>query len=151
MDNPVATVISVSEGSARVEVAGQSACPRCAAGKGCGAGIFSAGGRPVTLTAGIGEGMEIALEPGDRVVLSLAPADLVRAALIVYGAPLAGLLLASGLALLIVDPLTDLAALSFAVPGLVLGGIAGRRLAARDACVQDLAPTITGLAARDLA
>ena len=78
--------------------------------------------------------------------LSLAPADLVWASFYAYGAPLAGLLLAAGLVFLLVDPLSDLLAVLVSIAGLLGGGVAGRTLANRNACVSRISPSIEGLA-----
>jgi len=97
---------------------------------------------PVALTVRVAAGLTVAA--GDRVTLSLAPADLVRAALFAYGAPLGGLLLMSGSAYWLIDPLTDALALGFAVFGLLVGGFVGRSLARRDGCVSQMSPSISG-------
>lgn len=144
MTDPVATVISIVDGRARVEMADRSACPRCAAGKGCGAGMPGSTRSAVALTVRVAEGLTVAA--GDRVTLSLAPADLVRAALFAYGAPLAGLLLFSGSAYLLIDPLADALALGFAIFGLLTGGFTGHALARRDGCVSQMSPSISGFA-----
>ncbi|NOX70991.1 MAG: SoxR reducing system RseC family protein [Gammaproteobacteria bacterium] len=144
MTDPVATVISIVDGRARVEIADRSACPRCAAGKGCGAGMVGSTRGVVALTVRVTAGLTVAA--GDRVTLSLAPTDLVRAALFVYGAPLGGLLLFSGSAYLLIDPLADALALGFAIFGLLAGGFVGRTLARRGGCVSRMLPSISGYA-----
>jgi sigma-E factor negative regulatory protein RseC len=136
--------MSVAGNEALVEVTDRNVCPRCAAGNGCGAGIFGVDKEPVSLTVRIDDGVRIA--SGDQVRLSLAPEDLVRASLYAYGAPLAGLLLAAGLTFLLVDPLSDLLAVLVSMAGLLAGGVAGRMLAHRNACVSRISPSIAGLA-----
>jgi sigma-E factor negative regulatory protein RseC len=144
LTSPFATVLSVAGNEALVEVTDRNVCPRCAAGNGCGAGIFGVDKDPVSLTVRIDDGVRIAT--GDQVRLSLAPADLVRASIYAYGAPLAGLLLAAGLAYWLVDPLGDLMAALVSISGLLGGGVAGRILAHRHACVSRISPSIAGLA-----
>ena len=144
MTSPVATVLSVAGNVALVEVTDRNVCPRCAAGNGCGAGIFGIDKDPVSLTVRVDDGVRIVT--GDQVRLSLAPADLVRASLYAYGAPLTGLLLAAGLAFLLVDPLSDQLAVLVSIAGLLGGGVAGRMLAYRDACVSRISPSIAGIA-----
>ena len=144
MTSPVATVLSVAGNEALVEVTDRNVCPRCAAGKGCGAGIFGVERDPVSLTIRIDDGVRISA--GDQVRLSLAPAELVWASVYAYGAPLAGLLLAAGFAFLLVDPLSDLLAVLVSIGGLLGGGVAGRMLARRNACVSRISPSIAGLA-----
>ncbi len=142
MTNPVATVLSIAGNEAIVEVSDRSVCPRCAAGKGCGAGIFSSAKKSLSLTVRIEAGIQIA--EGDQVRLSLAPSDLARAAMFAYGAPLAGLLIAAGCAFLLVDSGSDIWALILSTAGLVAGFVAGRILARRDPCVSRLSPSIVG-------
>jgi sigma-E factor negative regulatory protein RseC len=144
LTSPVATVLSVAGNEALVEVTDRNVCPRCAAGNGCGAGIFGVDKDPISLTVRIDDGVRIVT--GDQVRLSLAPADLVRASFYAYGAPLAGLLLAVGLAFLLIDPLSDLLAVLVSIAGLLGGGVAGRTLANRNACVSRISPSIAGLA-----
>lgn len=145
MTDPIATVISIADGRARVQMSDRSGCPRCAAGKGCGAGLFGSTREPVALTVAVAEGLHIAA--GDRVTLSLAPADLVQAALFVYGAPLGGMLLGAATAWLLMDPLTDALALGFSAFGLLAGGMIGRILARREGCMSRMSPSISGHAA----
>jgi sigma-E factor negative regulatory protein RseC len=144
LTNPVATVLSIAGKEAVVEVSDRSVCPRCAAGNGCGAGIFGANFETVSLTVRIEDGIRIAT--GDKVSLSLAPRDLARAAIFAYGAPLAGLLLAAGAAYLLIDPLSDLWALILSVSGLLAGSATGRILVRRGECASHLSPTIVALA-----
>lgn len=144
MTSPVATVLSVAGNEAVVEVTDRNVCPRCAAGNGCGAGIFGVDKEPVSLTVRIDSGVRIAT--GDQVRLSLEPADLVMASFYAYGAPLTGLLFAAGLAYWLVDPLSDLLALVVSISGLLTGGVAGRMLAQRNECVSRISPSIAGLA-----
>ena len=96
------------------------------------------------MTVRVAKSLELA--PGDRVELSVAHGSLLRAACYVYGAPLLGLLLASGLVHLLAEASNDWAALSWAVLGLGAGAAAGRVLARRDACVRGLKPVVSGLA-----
>jgi sigma-E factor negative regulatory protein RseC len=144
LTNPVGTVVSITGKEAVVKVSDRSVCPRCAAGNGCGAGIFGTNFEAVSLTVRIEDGIRIAT--GDKVSLSLAPRDLARAAIFAYGAPLVGLLFAAGVAYLVVDPLSDLWALVFSVSGLLAGGVTGRILVRRDECASHLSPTIVALA-----
>lgn len=147
MTHPVATVISVTGSRARVKVADRSTCPRCAAGKGCGAGVFGATKRSILLDVRVADGLRVTA--GDRVCLSLAATDLVHAALFAYGAPLAGLLLASGLAFFLIHPLHDGLALAMAVAGLLAGGMGGRMMARREGCINQFSPSINAHASEE--
>ncbi len=141
MNSPVATVLAVNDREALVQIADRAACPRCAAGKGCGAGLFAPTGKPVSLTIDIRA--DLGLGVGDKVELSLAPRDLLRSSLFAYGAPLGGLVIAAGIAYLLVDPLGDGLALGLCTVGLLSGGAVGRMLSARDQCIGKLSPSIT--------
>ena len=143
MDPTIATVIDRSGHDAVVRVEGV-ACPRCAAGKGCGAAIFARSPGATTLTARVADSLQVA--PGDRVELSVANRSLIRAACYVYGAPLLGLLLASGFVHLSSEAPNDWVALLWGMVGLGAGAAAGRVLARRDTCVNGLRPTVSGRA-----
>lgn len=84
---------------ARVRVMPATGCARCAAGEGCGQGLLGAmRARPVPeafwVTVPAGE----TLVPGDRMVLRMAPSDLVAGAAMVYLVPLLGLIMGAFLA-----------------------------------------------------
>ena len=132
-------VLSVADGCARVEIEPTAACARCAAGKGCGAGLagLSQGTRQVN--AGLAPGVRV--QTGDRVELSLLPARLLRAAGIVYGLPLAGALLAAGAAGL--AGLGELRAVPAALAGLVAGYLFARARVRRQACLREFTPLVT--------
>jgi positive regulator of sigma E activity len=149
LTNPVATVLSIAGKEAVVEVSDRSVCPRCAAGNGCGAGLFGTNSESVSLTVRIEDGIRVAT--GDKVSLSLAPRDLAKAAIYAYGAPLAGFLLAAGAAYLLMDPVSDLWALVLSGSGILAGSVTGRILARRNECVSRLSPTIVALATAQLA
>ena len=100
METPTGTVVSLTNRAgdlrAVIEVDVAAVCPRCAAGKGCGAGILGAGRG--------NRRVEVAVDPdlhlgeGDEVQLTLAPDSILRASVIVYGIPMLGALIAAALA-----------------------------------------------------
>ena len=141
MTNPTGRVVSLvdSHDGARaiVEVAA-AACPRCAAGKGCGAGVFAAGSSERQVEAQIPRGLEVAV--GDVVDLTLAPSNVLRAARIVYGYPMAGAI--AGAALAWGLGFGDAAAAACALLGL-FGGLAVGRQRLRDAgCLAEFTPRV---------
>lgn len=145
MDAPLGTVTSVHDGIASVSV-DSGACPRCAAGRGCGAGLAGSTTRRqirVPLDASMG------VRAGDRVRLSLASGSLWRAAAYAYGLPLAGLVLTPGAAWWLGLVEGDRQAVLLALIGVAAGAWAGRLMLARDACLQRLAPVIAGRVAAD--
>ena len=142
MENPRGTVIALSSDAparrARVEVLPGPRCARCAAGRGCGAGLPGDGGRPRYVEARIASGVEV--HEGDHVRLALEPESLLRASKLVYGLPLGGALLAAAAAHVagLADPAAVLAALLGVAGGF---GIARRRLQLAG-CLQEFTPTI---------
>lgn len=140
MESPIARVIAIADGRVRLVVAA-AACPRCASGKGCGAGLLA---RPdAERELEIDQAGRWDLEVGDTVRLSLDPARLLHATLLVYGLPLAGLVLVPALAWLALGPLTDGSALLAAAVGLIAGLIAARRRVRRN-CLRQFVPAIAG-------
>ena len=144
MNNPTGRVVSLVDdrGGARavVEVDGAPACPRCAAGKGCGAGLLPTGG-PRRFEADIREGFDARVD--DRVEVTLAPRNLLRAAVIVYGVPLAGGL--GGAAAAYAFALGDAGAALAALFGLAAGLAASRWRLGQAACLRDFTPMIERL------
>lgn len=124
---------------ATVEVETATFCERCASGKGCGAGIFGSDRGPRRFEATISGRSEY--EAGDEVQLELASESVLGAAWTLYGAPLAGALVAAGIAY--VAEMTDSRSLLAIVVGLVLGGYIGRRRLHRNECLRNFTPVIT--------
>ena len=138
MVEPEATVLAVRAGFARVRVQAPVACARCATGRGCGAGL-GASPRPRELEVRLAPGP--APEPGDTVRLALEPALLLRAALVAYGLPLAGL--AAAVAAAGAAGGSDLLQVCLGAAGLAAGIALGRTAVARDARLCGLAPVAT--------
>lgn len=122
---------------ARVLVAA-AGCPRCASGKGCGAGVFAGNGER-SVDALIAPGLQL-LE-GDSVCLELAPRSLLRASLLAFGLPLAGGVTGAVLGYLAGggDTVTAVAA----ILGLAGGVGVGRLYLRRSACLREFTPVIT--------
>ncbi len=138
MQSQRGTVIALESGAdgprALVEVDTAGACPRCAAGKGCGAGLSLARNRRVEARVPPG----VRIHTGDSVELTMGPNNVLRAAGIVYGLPLAAA--ASGAALAYLLGLGDPAAALAAVAGLGAGlFLAKRRLRG---CLRDFTPEV---------
>jgi sigma-E factor negative regulatory protein RseC len=142
MDNPTGKIQSLiaTDGDVRavVEVDVSKACPRCAAGKGCGAGLFTGSNRKRRVEAIVGEHISIA--EGDSVEISLASENLLNAALIVYGIPLLGAVTAAGLAYLV--QLGDSVAALAALTGLLIGLLLGRWRLSRSECIENFVPYV---------
>lgn len=142
MDNPTGKIQSLIDDNgdlrAVVEVDVSKACPRCAAGKGCGAGLFTGSSRKRRVEAVVGEHMSLA--EGDSVEIRLASDNLLKAALIVYGMPLSGAIAAAALAYLL--QMGDTAAALAAVGGLVSGLLVGRWRLSRGGCIESFVPYV---------
>jgi len=147
MDSPIGKIVAIGATSARVKVASTAACPRCAAGRGCGAGLLSGTRKAsileVTVAAGSG------LREGDEVVLALEPSHLLRATMLVYGLPLMGIVVALMAGWMVSRPMTDGVAILLAVAGLAAGMLAGRWQLHRHECLREFVPTIEGRAQSD--
>ncbi len=141
MDHPGGRIIRIEDiggaQHAEVEVSAAFACPRCAAGKGCGAGLWAAG-QSRLLRASVGPGVDV--EVGDSVCIELAPRDLLLAAWLVYGLPLATAV--AGAALAYAAGSGDAAAALAAVAGLAAGVLHARRRVGTDACLRRFTPRI---------
>jgi len=142
MKNPSGRVLSLADSAdgvrAIVAVELASACPRCASGKGCGAGIVTAGSGVRQIEVSVRSGMEIAVD--DVVEISLAPDNLLRAAVLVYGLPMLGALVAAAIAYAL--SLGDAGAAMAALLGLGAGLIAGRWRLRRSNCMQQFVPMV---------
>ncbi len=141
MDSPVGRIVSVAPGHATVMVDAALVCARCAAGKGCGAGLLTGASRSRLIDVSVTPGMD--LKPGDDVRLTLAPSHLLRAAVLAYGMPLAGVIIALGIAWIMSRTLNDVLAVTLAICGLVAGALIGRHFLNQDDCLKNLVPTVS--------
>ena len=124
-----------------VRVAAAAVCPRCAQGKGCGAGVFGATNGDRDLEVRVPAGLDVAVN--DFVEITLAPDNLLRAALLVYGLPLVGACIAAATAY--AASLGDAAAAMAALLGLS-GGLAIGHWRLRQAdCLQRFVPSVRRL------
>lgn len=142
MDNPRGRVLSLVDSAdgvrAIVAVNVASVCPRCAAGKGCGAGIFTAGRGDRQVEASVRSGLNVAVD--DVVEISLAPDNLLQAAAIVYGLPMLGAIVAAAVAYTL--SLGDAAAAIAALLGLGTGLGIGRWRLRETSCMERFVPTV---------
>ena len=141
MNTPAGLVVSVDGDDAHrhalVDIDVSQACPRCAAGKGCGAGLMSGKARRRRVEASVPAGRDVKV--GDTVRLSLAPRNLLLAAFTVYGWPLLGA--ATAVFIAYRAGLGDGAAAIAALAGLAAGLMLARwRLATR--CLGDFTPRV---------
>ena len=140
MDSPVGRIISVAPGHATVSVDATAVCARCAAGKGCGAGLLTGRDRSRLIDVNVAPGM--GLQVGDEVKLTLAPSHLLRAAILAYGLPLCAVIIVLAVAWIISGTLNDVVAVVLATSGLIAGALMGRHLLNRDGCLKNFVPTV---------
>ena len=122
---------------ARVRIDAAAACPRCAAGKGCGAALFTNGPRERVVAARLDRNLGVAA--GDDVELQLRPARLLQASGLAYGLPLVGIVLGA----LAGAGFGEAASVVAAVAGLLFGLLAARWWLQRAHCLQDFAPRVS--------
>ena len=143
MNDPQGTIVAiVRDGrgvTAIVDVESDAICARCASGRGCGAGIFAARAGSRRLEVAVSDSLD--LTEGDVVAIRLAPGNVLSAALIVYGLPLAGAAVAASLAYM--ASLGDAAAAATALGGLVAGALIGRRRLRDHSCLARFTPTVS--------
>ena len=144
MESAIGTVSSVAEGVATLVVAAPITCHRCAAGRGCGAGLLGSNEKPRRVETSIPAGMTLAV--GDQVRLTVAPRHLLRAAILAYGLPLISMLVFVAIAWGFGAADSDLLAVAFALTGLVAGFLLSRRLFAAEAACEQFVPVIESFA-----
>lgn len=144
MEEPKGRIIAIARDNdgvrALVDVDAREVCPRCAAGRGCGAGIFGGRKKIRRVEARIAPGLDI--DKGDTVRIELAPRNILRAAVIVYGLPLSGAAVAAAVAYF--AGLGDAGAAALAILGLLAGLYAGKRHLDRQACIVQFTPVVAG-------
>lgn len=121
MNTTTGTVLSVATHAAgkRAWIAVDAGidCSRCAAGKGCGAGLIGSRTGPRRVAVVLPANSE--LDKGDPVTVMLEPGNVLHAAWIVYGWPLLGALIGAGFSWLITN--NDAPAAMAALAGLAVG------------------------------
>lgn len=142
MDAPEGRILSIDANAepmqAVVEVTAALGCPRCAAGKGCGAGLLLGDNAPRRVEAVVAGNLD--LKAGDRVRLELTANNVLRAAAFVYGLPLVGALGAAALAWW--WGAGDASAALAALAGAVAGALAGFLRLRRADCLRQFTPTV---------
>lgn len=144
MENLQGKIISIArdDNGARAVVVVDAGiiCPRCAAGKGCGAGIFGATDSARRVEAIFSNSLQLSV--GDSVNLTLGSRNLLQASIIVYGWPLFAAASAAALAQL--AGLADTGAAVAALLGLAIGAALARLRLASKACLTQFVPVVTG-------
>ena len=142
MQNPQGHVVSVRSDDAGtraiVEVDSVVVCERCESGKGCGAGLLGREPGEKRVEAVVAENLTV--ESGDLVSVVLAPRNILRAAVIVYGYPLFGAVSAASIVFGL--GLGDVYGAIAALIGLVSGVFLARLRLGNTRCLRDFTPTI---------
>lgn len=142
MNTTIGKVLSVSgaggQQNALVEVSAEAVCARCAAGKGCGAGLF--GKRETMRQIAVAVPERATIREGDTVKLVMQSRDLLVASAIVYGWPLAGSVLGALFAWQLGD--NDAFAAVAALAGMGAGVWLARRRVRDVTCLQRFTPRI---------
>jgi len=141
MESVAGKISAVDDQRVTVEVQSAIACQRCAAGKGCGAGILQSTNEVrhvrIELPAGMSAGI------GDSVELSIEPKYLLRAALLAYGLPLLTMLLVLLAIQALPVSINEAMSVGLALIGLGAGVIAGRSLLRKDSVCDQFMPIIS--------
>jgi sigma-E factor negative regulatory protein RseC len=142
MQNPQGRVLSVRADDfgtkVIVEVDSVVVCERCESGKGCGAGLLGRQPGDKRVEAVVAENLDV--KGGDLVSIVLAPRNILRAAVIVYGYPLCGAVLAAILAFGM--GLGDANGAIAALVGLVAGIFLAKLRLKNSRCLRDFTPTV---------
>lgn len=142
METVTGQVVAVGHnGAARradVRVDAGAGCSRCASGRGCGAALFGARGGVRQLNVAVPSGIDVAA--GDRVTLALDSQNVLGAAVVVYGGPLAGA--AAGALAAALGGYGDAAGAAAVLAGLGAGLFLARRRLRRAGCLREFTPRI---------
>lgn len=121
-----------------VEIDPVVVCERCESGKGCGAGLLGQQSGDRRVAAVVVEKLDV--RNGDLVSIMLEPRNVLRAAIIVYGYPLTGAVLAAFVAYGV--GLADSAAALAALSGLVAGILIAKVRLQNTRCLRDFTPIV---------
>jgi len=140
METVTGKINALNGRTATVAVISASVCHRCAAGKGCGAGLFQAADKPRNMQIEIPAGMDVRL--GDNINLQIGTRPLLRAALLAYGLPLITMLVSLLLLQYAGADAGDATGILVAGGGLLAGLVIGRTLLGRESICDQFVPTI---------
>lgn len=142
MHTPTARITAVHGDRVSLIVDAPLACARCAAGKGCGAGLLGRRAAAKAFELPRPAGLELCV--GDEVTLDIQPERLLQASIWAYGLPLAAMLLGPVVAHWLWGPLSDSQLALASLAGLGLAIVVGRRLLVNEPCSGQLVPSISG-------
>ncbi|MEL7186821.1 MAG: SoxR reducing system RseC family protein [Pseudomonadota bacterium] len=137
MNKSTGRVVSVNGGRATVKVAAEIVCPRCAAGKGCGAGLLGRGERNELIDVLVAP--HAGIREGDTVDVMLESRSLLRASALVYGLPLVSAVVAAAIGWGL--KLSETGTVVMALAGLAAGLCYARRRVRSESCLREFTPT----------
>jgi sigma-E factor negative regulatory protein RseC len=141
MQNPHGHIIEMrSDNTVIVEIESAVVCARCAAGKGCGAGLLGSQAAERRVEVSLAEPLDFGV--GDEVSISLQSNNVLRAAVIVYAYPLLAAITAAALAYGL--GLGDLASACFALGGLLAGILFAKWRLRSARCLRQFTPVVAG-------
>jgi sigma-E factor negative regulatory protein RseC len=143
MEKAVGKVLSLADSTATVSVDIGTSCARCRAGKGCGAALLQDPDRRVNIDVTLPADSAFAV--GDSITLAISPAYLLRAAMLAYGLPLAGMLVALALARMSGAVHADWQAVLYALGGLAVGLSTSRRMLKNERVCRQFVPELGGI------
>jgi len=135
-------ICAIEDRHITVEVRSAISCKRCAAGNGCGAGIFQSSNNMREIRLKKPDGLSVGV--GDVVELSIESREVLRAAAVAYGFPLLSMLLTLAFVQALPVSIGDPAAVSLALLGLMLGVFVGRRFLSNDSVCTQFVPIVSG-------
>ena len=141
MQTQSATVVAIRAGKLTVSVENQVACARCAAGKGCGAGLLGGTSRPTLLELDAPEGG--GFRAGDIVCLTMESEDLLRASWLAYGLPMISVVAVLAFLRLIAPDAGDAVAIAAASFVFAVSLYVARAWLQRAHCMRRLTPRIS--------
>lgn len=142
MESSVGKVVAVKPPGVTIDVEAVPFCRRCASGRGCGAGLLIGDDGKRRIEVPLPEGFQ--LSPGDQVILELGSRNLLRAATLAYGLPLAATIVTLMIGSVVAGPLADSTAVLLAAAGLAVGiGISRWQLAG--SCRNNFVPEIRAI------
>lgn len=140
MESAFGRIIALSGRTATVSVESPVACRRCAAGKGCGAGILVGADVNRQIQVKIPPGMVVS--EGESIELVIGPRFLLRAAMLAYGLPLLAMIVTLSLAWMLIGNPGDAIGVLLAAFGLVVGLVIGRRMLQQESICEQFLPSV---------
>ncbi len=139
-------ISAINNGFVTLQVDRELICSRCAAGNGCGAGLFGAKTNATSIDIEMPSGGSLRI--GEEVEVTLGSDRLLYAAFLAYGLPLVGMLAVLSLAWLWQGQVADGIAVALAVFGLLGGHRIGRSYLRKNRCLRQFVPSIVSASDR---